>query len=89
MRVEGYRHSAIAPLEVQKLMQKLQDEDFFHWKETKYVCVDYPDVIITVTLNGQHKRVREGCNIPGAVLKLAGDIDRISGATRWVGKPRL
>jgi hypothetical protein len=29
--------------------------------------------------------VLEGCNSPGKILRLANEVDRISGAERWVG----
>lgn len=85
---EGVRKARISPQAVRKLVQRLRREDFFHWEEKKVVCVDYPEVHITVDLNAQHKRVIEGCNTPGKVLKLADEIDRVSGAKRWVGKVR-
>jgi hypothetical protein len=46
----------IPPSAVQKLVRKLQDEDFFHWEEKDNVCLDFPEVHITVTLNGQRKQ---------------------------------
>jgi hypothetical protein len=85
-QVEGVRRNTIARSSVQKLVRDLRNEEFFKWEEKKEVCVDYPEVIITVDLHGQHNRVIEGCNTPGKVLKLAGEIDRISGAKRWIGK---
>jgi hypothetical protein len=88
VRAEGVRKATISPQAVRTLVQRLRREDFFSWEEKKVVCVDYPEVHITVDLNGQHKRVIEGCNTPGKVLKLADEIDRISGAKRWVGNAR-
>ncbi len=66
----------------------LGNDEFFGWEEKKEVCLDFPEVDITVTLNGHRKRVLEGCNSPGKVLRLADEIDRISGAKRWIGKVR-
>ena len=37
----------------------------------KTLCVDFPVVDITATLNGQQKHVLEGGNLPGQVLNLA------------------
>jgi len=88
VRAEGVRMTAISSQTVQKLIQRLRREDFFHWEEKKEVCVDFPEVEITVNLSGQYKRVIEGCNVPGKVLKLADEVDRISGAKSWVGKVR-
>ncbi len=85
VRIEGVRTRKIPMSALQKLVRKLQDEDFLHWEEKKMVCVDFPEVHITATLNGQTKRVLEGCNVPGKVLKLADEIDRVSGAKGWVG----
>lgn len=51
-------------------------------------CPDFPEVDITVTLNGQQKSVLEGCSSPGKVLAPAHEIDRISGTKHWVGKVR-
>lgn len=85
VRVKGLRKTRIQMSEVQKLIQKLRDEDFVHWEERQIVCVDYPVVSITAALDGQSKHVLEGCNAPGKVLKLADEIDRISGAKGWIG----
>ena len=71
-----------------KINSEASAPKFFHWEEKKEVCVDFPEVDITVALNGQHKRVIEGCNASGKVLKVAAEIDRISGAESWVGKAR-
>jgi hypothetical protein len=86
VRTEGVRKRRIALSAVQKLIQMLRDEDFFHWEEKTYVCVDFPETDITVTLNSQKKKVIEGCESPGKVLDLADEIDRISGAKTWVGR---
>ena len=45
--VEGVREHTIPLTDVQKLVKKLGDEDFFHWEENKQVCVDFPEVHIT------------------------------------------
>ena len=88
VRVEGIRKSTISESAVQKLIQRLRNENFFHWKEKKQVCLDFPEVHITATLRGQRKHVLEGCNSPGQVLQLADEIDRVSGDKRWVGNVR-
>ncbi len=88
VRIEGTRRSTIPASTVQKLVQRLRDEDFFQWEEKKQVCLDFPEVHITATMNGQRKHVLEGCNSPGKVLALADKIDRISGTSHWVGKLR-
>jgi hypothetical protein len=85
VRIEGIRSSTIPMSDVQKLVQELRDEDFLYWQEKQEVCVDFPEVHITAALKGQRKHVLEGCNSPGKVLELADEIDRISGAKRWVG----
>ncbi len=85
VRVEGVRKRTISLSVVQKLVQNLRDEDFFHWEEKKSVCLDFPETHITATLKGQQKHVLEGCNSPGQILKLADEIDRMSGAKRWIG----
>jgi hypothetical protein len=88
VRIEGIRKRAIPAVDVQRLVQKLRGEDFFDWEEKKEVCIDFPEVNITATLKGQRKHVLEGCNSPGKVLELANEIDRVSGAKRWVGNVR-
>jgi hypothetical protein len=85
VKVEGIRKAVISLSDVQKLVEKLRTRDFFNWEEKKEVCVDYPEVDITVNPNRRRKRVIEGCNKPGQVLTLAEEIDRISGSKRWVG----
>ena len=88
VRIAGTRKSRIPSSDVQKLVERLQDEDFFKWEVKDQVCVDFPEVEITATLNGKQKQVLEGCNAPGKVLQLANEIDRITGAKRWVGTRR-
>ena len=88
VRIGGIRRKTVPIPIVQKLIQRLRDQDFFHWEEKQQVCLDFPEVDITVTLKGQQKLVLEGCNSPGKVLALADEIDRISGAKQWVGKVR-
>lgn len=88
VRIDGIRRKKIPVPAVQKLVRRLRDEDFFDWEEKKQVCLDFPEVDIAVTLNGHQKRVLEGCNLPGKVLALADEIDKISGARYWVGKMR-
>jgi hypothetical protein len=88
VRIDGTRRKTVPVPAVKKLVQRLRDEDFFHWEEKKQVCLDFPEVDITVTLKGQQKHVLEGCSSPGKVLALAAEIDEISGAKHWVGKVR-
>jgi hypothetical protein len=88
VRIEGTRGSTIPASIVQKLVERLRDDDFFHWEEKKQVCLDFPEVHITAMMNGRRKHVLEGCNSPGKVLALADEIDRISGTRHWVGKVR-
>ena len=84
--VEDIRKTKIPSSAVQILIEELRNQDFFHWPEKQEVCVDFPEVHLTATLNGQRKHVLEGCNTPGKVLQFAKEVDRISGAERWVGK---
>lgn len=85
VHVEGVRNKKITATKVNELIQKLRDEDFFHWTEKTELCVDYPQVRIAVHLNGQRKRVVEGCNTPGKILTLADEIDTISDTKDWIG----
>ena len=85
VNIEGVREARIPPSVVKKLIKRLRHQDFFHWPEKKEVCVDFPEIDITATLNRESNHVLEGCNSPGKVLQLAKEIDRISGAKRWVG----
>src|SRR5208282_153259 len=85
VHVEGIRKKTISLSGVNKLIHKLQDEDFFHWAEKTGICVDNPEVRITASLHGQRKQVLEGCSAPGKVLALAEEIDTISGTKSWVG----
>jgi hypothetical protein len=82
--VEGVRERTIPIANVQKLMRRLQDEQFFQWDEKDVVCLDFPEVHITASLGAHRKHVLEGCNSRGKVLSLAKEIDRVSGAKRWV-----
>src|SRR5437899_13008981 len=42
VRSKGIRRKTISVSAVQTLVQRLRDEDFFHWEEKKEVCVDFP-----------------------------------------------
>lgn len=88
VRAEGIRKNTIPVSDVNKLINKLQDEDFFHWNLKTDLCVDYPEVRVTASLNGKHKQVLEACSAPGKVLALAEEIDTVSGAKSWVGNVR-
>jgi hypothetical protein len=84
VHVQGIRKRKIPLALVQKLTQKLQEQDFFHWEEKKSVCLDFPETHITATLNGVSKHVVEGCNEPGKILELANEIEKIAGVKRWI-----
>ncbi len=84
VRVQGVRERTIPIEEVKRLAKKLQNAQFFDWKEKDEVCVDLPEVHITAAVGKRRKHVVEGCNRPGKVLALAKQIDEISGANRWV-----
>ena len=86
VHVEGTRSATIPASNVEKLAARLQNENFFNWEEKKLTCLDFPEVHITVTLNGQHKHVFEGCNEAGPVLALADAVDKIAGTKQWVGQ---
>ena len=88
VHVEGVRRKKIPVSDINKLTQKLRDEDFLHWEEKTDLCVDYPEARITVNLNGQRKLLVEGCNAPGKVLTLAHELDTISDTKSWVGNVR-
>ena len=88
VRTKGVRNKTIPVSAVHKLIQRLKDEGFFQWDEEKKVCVDFPEVHIAASLEGRQKQVLEGCNRRGQVLRLADEIDKISGAKEWAGKPR-
>ena len=83
VREKGVREKTIPISEVKKLIQKLRDDDFLHWKEETEVCVDYPQVRISAVLDAKRKRLLEGCQTPGKILQLADEIDGISGAKNW------
>jgi Domain of unknown function (DUF6438) len=89
VHVKGARSKIIPVSNVEKLVQTLLDENFFAWEEKKGACLDFPDVSITVTLNGQHKHVYEGCNRPGQVLKLADTVDKVAGIKGWAGHSEM
>jgi hypothetical protein len=61
VRIEGKREKTIPVAAVAKLVKELQDDDFVDWEENNEVCIDFPEVRITVTLNKQRKQVLEGC----------------------------
>jgi hypothetical protein len=87
VRTEGVRNRTIPVSAVHKLIQKLKNEGFFQWDDEKKVCVDFPEVHIAANLEDRQKQVLEGCNRPGQVLRLADEIDKISGVKEWAGKP--
>ena len=84
VHVQGIREKKLPLKVVERLAQSLQEEDFFHWEQTGGVCIDFPETHITAVLNGAQKHVMEGCNAPGKVLKLANEIEKITGVKRWI-----
>ncbi len=84
VHVKGVREKKVPLTVVHRLVQKLQEEDFFHWEQIGGVCLDTPETHITATLNGVRKDVVEGCGAPGKVLKLANEIEKITGVKRWI-----
>jgi hypothetical protein len=84
--VQRTRSRKMKPADLQKLIAKLEEVKFFEWETKDCVCVDFPEVHISVTMAGRHNKVLEGCNTPGKILELAKFIDKVSGAKRrWVG----
>jgi hypothetical protein len=88
VRTKGIRQNTIPISDVKKLIQMLRDDNFLHWKEKPLVCLDFPEVHITAILDSRTKRVVEGCSTPGRVLRLADEIDRISGIQSWAENVR-
>jgi hypothetical protein len=86
VHAKGARNKTIPPSGVEKLVQRLRSEDFFAWEEKKTSCLDLPEVHITVTMDGRHKHVLEGCNEQGKILALADAVDRAAGTKQWVGQ---
>lgn len=84
VHAKGIRDKKLSPKVVQRLVQRLEAEDFFHWEQKGGVCLDTPETQITATLNGVQKHAMEGCNTPGKVLKLADEIEKIIGVKRWI-----
>ena len=84
VHVMGLREKKISLKVVQRLVQVLQEEDFFHWEQSGGTCLDIPEIHITATLNGARNQVVEGCNVTGSVLKLAKEIEKITGVKRWI-----
>ena len=44
VRVKGIRESSIPMVDVQKLVERLENEHFFQWDGKGDLCVDYPQV---------------------------------------------
>ena len=84
VRVKGIREKKLPSKVVQKLAQKLQEEDFFHWEQPGGVCIDAPETHITATLSGARNHALEGCNTSGKVLNLATEIVKITGIRHWI-----
>jgi hypothetical protein len=84
VRVTGFRTKRVRRSAVQKLVLRLQKEDFWHWERPKLVCLDFSEVHITAVLNGQSNQVTEGCNSPGKILTLAKEIDNVAGTNAWI-----
>ena len=84
VRCEGTRTKTIKTEKVAKLARQLLDKGFLDWQEKHTVCLDFAEVHVTATLNGRRKHVVEGCNEAGQILKLADEIDKVSGARDWV-----
>jgi hypothetical protein len=82
----GIHNTRISESAVKGLIRRLNRLEFFQWEMTDKLCLDFPEVKITATLNGKTNAVLGGCNSPRKIRDLAKEIDRISGDQRWVGK---
>lgn len=84
VRISGKRKGHIPTSMVRRLARQFRESDFFHWEQPKLVCLDFPEVRISATLNGQSNEVTWGCNSPAKVLSLAAEIDKVARISHWV-----
>jgi hypothetical protein len=94
VRATGRQTTTIAPSLVATLLDTAQAIDFFAMRDT-YRVMTYPDGtsssptdmpthIVTITSNGQTKRVEDYWGAPEDLARLERDIDMAAGTKRWI-----
>jgi hypothetical protein len=88
VEVEGEQTSQISEEQVRVLVQAFYDAGFFEM-EDRYEdnVTDLPSTTTTITIDGETKSVYNYYGAPESLIELEQTIDRISGASEWVGDP--
>jgi hypothetical protein len=69
--------------DVQTLIQRFLDAKFFDMSDGN-IIVDVPVRVLSVTVNGRHKELREGCTCPPELVALEDDVDKTAQSEKWV-----
>jgi Domain of unknown function (DUF6438) len=85
----GVHKGRVSQSDVQTLIQKFLDAKFFDMSDGNFV-VDLPVRVLSVTHDGRHKELKEGCLCPPEPVALEDDVDKAAQSEKWVrGRVRM
>lgn len=85
----GVHKGRVSQSDVQTLIQKFLAAKFFDLSDGNIV-VDLPVRVLSVTHDGRHKELKEGCLCPPELVALEDDVDKAAQSEKWVrGRVRM
>jgi hypothetical protein len=89
VHAKGIRKTKIKRSDFEVLVKEFQEANFFGMSGGG-INTDAPVMTLSLTLNGRHKELKEGCACPPELVRLENDVDKVSGSERWVrGRLRM
>lgn len=86
--VEGVQEAQLSEAQLRELVAAFEEAGFWEMQDRyESNSTDLPSTITTITLDGRTKSVYNYDGAPDALRGLESTIDRISGASEWVGQP--
>jgi len=79
----GVHKGRVSQSNVQLLVQKFLDAKFFDMSDGGIV-VDLPVRVLSFSVNGRQKQLREGCMCPPELVALEDDVDKTAQSEKWV-----
>ncbi len=85
VRVTGLQTARLGRSAVSRLTAMIEQIEFFALQDMYEGGVtDGPTTFVTVTMNGQTKRIRDYLNAPAALTQLEREIDLVARTKRWI-----
>ena len=80
---KGIRHSKIKKSEVDTLFRAFKAARFFDLSGGGIVN-DAPMAVLSLTMGGRQKELREGCDCPPKLVALENEVDKTANSEKWV-----